>query len=128
MAPEAFRMGMTRKVRTMAVYDTPHFWLEAVVKRETRMRDWVIRDYMIPRLVERAERLDGEADHYDVLVETEVFLDMLGPDKEQRCFECAVPDALRELAKRHPEEYDELLGEKFMLYATERERLGLEER
>jgi len=108
----------------MTVYDTPHFWLEACVKRETRMRDWVIRDYMVPRLVERAERMDEDVDHWDAMSSAKVFLDMLGPDKERRCFERAVPDALRELAKRHPEEYDSILADVFVDYATESERLA----
>lgn len=106
-------------------YDTPHFWLEATIKRGTRVHDWVVRDYMVKRLVKRAEAIgDDGRNPYEIKADAEVFLDKLGPSKEQRCFEMAVPDALRALAERYPEDYDEILADKFMWYATEDERLG----
>lgn len=110
------------------IHGVPRYWLEAVLKRETRDHEWVVRDYLVPLVADYIDQQKGSVDaatHVETKHAVRQHLDKMDHLQMDRCLELAIPDVLLKLATQHRTEYEAMLGERFYWYATEEERLGL---
>jgi hypothetical protein len=113
------------KPRDASYYGVPHYWLEVAVKGRTLLMEEAVVDYLVPRV---AKYLEGQPegvgkDAKEIEAEVRKHLEEQEICQTCRHYEFAVAEILRELASRHADEFDDLMGEKFYAYDTETERL-----